>query len=144
MLFLYQFFYQFFQHPFIANAKDPKPILDLLAEFKAEIIEDEIADVNDDTKTEVSCSKTKFSGQKFAFSREEKVKEFYVKMLYLCIWCSLSGKSIYRRKKISFSRENIFLRENVLSMSGIRFLKFSPKKHDFFYHCHHQILIFYI
>ena len=29
-------------------------------------------------------------------------------------------------------------------MSGIRFLKFSPKKHDFFYHCHHQILIFYI
>ena len=76
-------FNYFFQHPFIANAKDPKPILDLLAEFKAEIIEDEIADVNDDTKTEVSCSKTKFSGQKFAFSREEKVKEFYVKMLYL-------------------------------------------------------------
>ena len=42
------FYLLFFQHPFIANAKDPKPILDLLAEFKAEIIEDEIADVNDD------------------------------------------------------------------------------------------------
>ena len=40
------------QHPFIANATDPKPILDLLAEFKAEIIEEEIADVNDDNKSE--------------------------------------------------------------------------------------------
>ena len=45
---MYLFWLLFFQHPFIANAKDPKPILDLLAEFKAEIIEDEIADVNDD------------------------------------------------------------------------------------------------
>ena len=59
---IFHIFINFFQHPFIANAKDPKPILDLLAEFKAEIIEDEIADVNDDTKTEVSFSKTKFFG----------------------------------------------------------------------------------
>lgn len=36
------------KHPFIANATDPKPVLDLLAEFKAEIIEDEIADLNED------------------------------------------------------------------------------------------------
>ena len=56
------FYINFFQHPFIANAKDPKPILDLLAEFKAEIIEDEIADVNDDTKTEVKFFQKKFSG----------------------------------------------------------------------------------
>ena len=60
--FISNFFYQFFQHPFIANAKDPKPILDLLAEFKAEIIEDEIADVNDDTKTEVKFFQKKISG----------------------------------------------------------------------------------
>ena len=42
-----------FQHPFIANATDPKPILDLLAEFKAEIIEEEIADVNDEKSDQV-------------------------------------------------------------------------------------------
>ena len=42
-----------FQHPFIANATDPKPILDLLAEFKAEIIEEEIADVHDDKHNQV-------------------------------------------------------------------------------------------
>ena len=43
----------YFQHPFIANATDPKPILDLLAEFKAEIIEEEIADVHDDKHNQV-------------------------------------------------------------------------------------------
>ena len=37
-----------FQHPFISNATDPKPILDLLAEFKAEIVEEEIMDLNED------------------------------------------------------------------------------------------------
>ena len=42
-----------FQHPFIANATDPKPILDLLAEFKAEIIEEEIADVHDEKHNQV-------------------------------------------------------------------------------------------
>ena len=41
------------QHPFIANATDPKPILDLLAEFKAEIIDEEIADLNDDKLEQV-------------------------------------------------------------------------------------------
>ena len=48
------------QHPFIANATDPKPILDLLAEFKAEIIDEEIADLNDD-KLEQVIKKTFFS-----------------------------------------------------------------------------------
>ena len=47
-------FYFYFQHPFIANATDPKPILDLLAEFKAEIIEEEIADVHDDKSDQVN------------------------------------------------------------------------------------------
>ena len=37
-----------FQHPFISQATDPKPILDLLAEFKAEIVEEEIMDINED------------------------------------------------------------------------------------------------
>jgi len=38
----------FFQHPFISGATDPKPIRDLLAEFKAEIVEEEIMDLNED------------------------------------------------------------------------------------------------
>ena len=40
-----------FQHPFIRNATDPKPILDLLTEFKAEIVDEKIEDLDD---TEVS------------------------------------------------------------------------------------------
>ena len=50
-----------FQHPFIANATDPKPILDLLAEFKAEIIEEEIADVHDEKHNQVKQKKSKKS-----------------------------------------------------------------------------------
>lgn len=49
----YRSFIFIFQHPFIANATDPKPILDLLAEFKAEIIEEEIADVHDEKHNQV-------------------------------------------------------------------------------------------
>jgi hypothetical protein len=41
------------QHPFISCATDPKPIRDLLAEFKAEIVEEEIMDINEDK--EVRC-----------------------------------------------------------------------------------------
>ena len=41
----------FIQHPFIRNAADPKPILDLLTEFKAEIVDEKIEDLDD---TEVS------------------------------------------------------------------------------------------
>ena len=37
-----------FQHPFIQTATDPKPILDLLAEYKAEIVEEEILDIPED------------------------------------------------------------------------------------------------
>ena len=50
-----------FQHPFIANATDPKPILDLLAEFKAEIIEEEIADVHDEKHNQVKQKNLKKS-----------------------------------------------------------------------------------
>lgn len=35
------------QHPFVRNAYDCKPILDLLTEFKAEIVEDTITDIED-------------------------------------------------------------------------------------------------
>ncbi len=38
----------FFQHSFIREATDPKPILDLLAEYKAEIVEEEIVDLADE------------------------------------------------------------------------------------------------
>ena len=41
----------FLQHPFIRNAADPKPIFDLLTEFKAEIVDEKIEDLDD---TEVS------------------------------------------------------------------------------------------
>ena len=37
-----------FQHPFIQAATDPKPLLDLLAEYKAEIVEEEILDIPED------------------------------------------------------------------------------------------------
>ena len=36
-----------FQHPFIRYASDPKPILDLLTEFKAEIVDEKIEDYED-------------------------------------------------------------------------------------------------
>ena len=35
------------QHPFVRDAYDSKPILDLLTEFKAEIVEDTITDIED-------------------------------------------------------------------------------------------------
>ena len=38
---------QLLEHPFVRNALDPKPILDLLTEFKAEIVEEEITDMDD-------------------------------------------------------------------------------------------------
>ena len=38
-----------FQHPFIRYASDPKPILDLLTEFKAEIVDEKIEDLPEDT-----------------------------------------------------------------------------------------------
>ena len=37
-----------FQHPFVRDATDPKPILELLAEYKAEIVEEEITDIPED------------------------------------------------------------------------------------------------
>ena len=36
------------EHPFVRNAVDRKPVLDLLAEFKAEIINEEEMDVDDE------------------------------------------------------------------------------------------------
>ncbi len=36
------------QHAFVRDADDPKPILELLAEYKAEIVEEEITDLPDD------------------------------------------------------------------------------------------------
>jgi len=41
------------QHPFISGATDSKPICDLLAEFKAEIVEEEIMDVNEDKEVKI-------------------------------------------------------------------------------------------
>ncbi|XP_040576633.1 serine/threonine-protein kinase 10 isoform X2 [Lepeophtheirus salmonis] len=38
------------KHPFICNATDSKPLLDLLAEFKAEIVHEEIMDIHEDEK----------------------------------------------------------------------------------------------
>ena len=38
------------KHPFIREARDRKPLLDLLAEFKAEIINEEEMDVDDEEK----------------------------------------------------------------------------------------------
>ena len=37
-----------FQHPFIRDARDKKPLLDLLAEFKAEIINEEEMDIEEE------------------------------------------------------------------------------------------------
>ena len=45
---LWKFIFFLFQHPFIQTATDPKPILDLLAEYKAEIVEEEILDIPED------------------------------------------------------------------------------------------------
>ena len=36
------------EHPFVREARDPKPILELLAEYKAEIVEEEITDLPED------------------------------------------------------------------------------------------------
>ena len=40
--------FHLFQHPFIQTATDPKHLLDLLAEYKAEIVEEEILDIPED------------------------------------------------------------------------------------------------
>ena len=40
----------FFQHPFIRDACDRKPLLDLLAEFKAEIINEEEMDIEEEVR----------------------------------------------------------------------------------------------
>ena len=42
-----------FQHPFIRDAHDAKPVLDLLAEYKAEIVEDEIMDLPEDKEVTI-------------------------------------------------------------------------------------------
>ena len=39
------------QHPFVRQANDNKPVLDLLAEFKAEIINEEEMDIEDEVST---------------------------------------------------------------------------------------------
>lgn len=39
------FNFRLFQHPFVRDATDPKPIMELLAEYKAEIVEEEITDL---------------------------------------------------------------------------------------------------
>lgn len=39
------FNFHLFQHPFVRDANDPKPIMELLAEYKAEIVEEEITDL---------------------------------------------------------------------------------------------------
>ena len=39
-----------FQHPFIRDARDKKPLLDLLAEFKAEIINEEEMDIEEEVR----------------------------------------------------------------------------------------------
>ena len=39
-----------FQHPFIRDACDRKPLLDLLAEFKAEIINEEEMDIEEEVR----------------------------------------------------------------------------------------------
>lgn len=44
----------FVQHPFLRGATDPKPILELLAEYKAEIVEEEIMDIQDDSDVSAS------------------------------------------------------------------------------------------
>ncbi len=64
-----------FQHPFISGATDSKPICDLLAEFKAEIVEEEIMDVNEDKEVKIrflsltSCVSRSFGSslQKFTY-----------------------------------------------------------------------------
>ena len=43
-------FILFFQHPFIRDACDRKPLLDLLAEFKAEIINEEEMDIEEEVR----------------------------------------------------------------------------------------------
>ena len=57
-----------FQHPFIRDAHDPKPVLDLLAEYKAEIVEDEIMDLPEDKEVIekfLMVSRTTFDGVSF-------------------------------------------------------------------------------
>ena len=39
------------KHPFVRQANDNKPVLDLLAEFKAEIINEEEMDIEDEVST---------------------------------------------------------------------------------------------
>lgn len=38
----------FFQHPFISKELDSKPIRDLLLEYKAEVVEEEVVDEDTD------------------------------------------------------------------------------------------------
>ena len=42
------------KHPFVRQANDNKPVLDLLAEFKAEIINEEEMDIEDEVST-INC-----------------------------------------------------------------------------------------
>ena len=43
------------KHPFVRQANDNKPVLDLLAEFKAEIINEEEMDIEDEVSTYCYC-----------------------------------------------------------------------------------------
>ena len=50
----------FFQHPFIRDACDRKPLLDLLAEFKAEIINEEEMDIEEEVRKGLICEHPQF------------------------------------------------------------------------------------
>ena len=47
-----------FQHPFIRDACDRKPLLDLLAEFKAEIINEEEMDIEEEVRKKAQMANT--------------------------------------------------------------------------------------
>merc|ERR1719495_2477065 len=66
------------KHPFIRDARDKKPLLDLLAEFKAEIINEEEMDIEEEEKLEESvdtfsiCTSSSTSVADTSFDKEQR------------------------------------------------------------------------
>ena len=77
----------FFQHPFINRELDSKPVRDLLLEYKAEVVEEEVVD--EDAEVRISCFVSSNKGL--------SVNEFRAKSLLemrSCINCWLQVRRI--------------------------------------------------